>query len=192
MMQFSRLVPLVAFLFVQAGSLVCAFVIEPAASSSALFRSQLEAHSESATPFFCDEISAHAPERPSRRRKQTLYQILGASRADSRAQIKRHYLKMAKQTHPDAALFSANTASITSSSAVTFHEVSSAWSVLSNERLRQQYDRGLKVKNVSEIIYGFAILFVRFLRGTVSKVQTAASFVASYFAERQLAEDVYV
>ena len=194
MNQFSRLVPFLSFLFLQIASLGCAFVVEPA-TSSALFCSQrMKAHSESATPFFCDEIPLPAPERTgtSRKRKKTLYQILGASRTDSRAQIKRQYLKLAKQTHPDAALFSDNNAIATGSSAVNFHEVSGAWSVLGNERLRQQYDRGLKMKNVSDIVIGFAILFVRFVRGTVSEVQTAASFVVSFFAEHRLADDVYV
>ena len=64
---------------------------------------------------------------------QTYYEILGVSPDATLKEIKKAYRKLAKKYHPDSA---SESEEITKK----FHEISEAYSVLSDEKKRKQYD----------------------------------------------------
>ena len=68
--------------------------------------------------------------------RATHYDVLGASRGASAAVLKERYRALARRTHPDAAPARAG-----GEAAYDFHDVSSAWRVLGDERERRRYDR---------------------------------------------------
>jgi hypothetical protein len=76
-------------------------------------------------------VDANAKKDP-----RSLYEILGASPTDSRSDLKRKYVALAKQTHPDA---------IRGSSAIEathdFSEIAAAYRTLSDPKQRKRYDR---------------------------------------------------
>jgi DnaJ domain len=93
--------------------------------------------------------------RSSSRSKRTLYDILGASPQDTKAELKQKYVALAKQTHPDAVRAAGRSCSINgkmSSSRPDFTEIAAAWSVLSDEKERQRYDRQLQGAVLVQVI----------------------------------------
>lgn len=104
-------------------------------------------------PFAADHPQTMtAPCTPQQHR--TLYEVLGASPTDSRAQLKQTYLTLAKQAHPDARR---STTSLFGSTAshqpqVDFSEITAAWSILSNPVERRKYDQSLQVTELSDSI----------------------------------------
>jgi curved DNA-binding protein CbpA len=78
--------------------------------------------------------------------QQTLYDILGASPTDSKAELKKQYVALAKKWHPDAVQVRAE------GEARDFSEIASAWNILSNEKTRLAYDRNLKAQRLTEDI----------------------------------------
>ena len=79
--------------------------------------------------------------------KQTLYELLGASKMDSRAVIKKKYLMMAKVSHPDAQIGNNGTVN---GQAPDFGEISQAWRVLGDQKTRLRYDRSLQAAEFSD------------------------------------------
>ena len=77
----------------------------------------------------------------------TLYDILQCSTSASRAELKRAYLSLAKQTHPDALLQIGVVR--TDETERRFVEISQAWKILGDTTSRRRYDRELKAKGLS-------------------------------------------
>ena len=79
--------------------------------------------------------------------KQSLYEILRCPPTATKAELKRSYVLLAKQTHPDAQIGRTpeQIAEMEADPLIpSFHEVSGAWKVLSDEKERKRYDRSLK------------------------------------------------
>jgi len=74
---------------------------------------------------------------------KNLYSILGASPTMNRADIKRCYITLAKQTHPD----SSNENDVN-----RFNEIAQAWEILSDDKARRSYDRELAAADFKEDI----------------------------------------
>jgi len=66
------------------------------------------------------------------------YQVLGVSRADGTASIRKAYLELARQHHPDRQRLRGGAGS--AGVRVLMHEVNEAWRVLGNAELRRRYD----------------------------------------------------
>ncbi|EED89251.1 predicted protein, partial [Thalassiosira pseudonana CCMP1335] len=62
------------------------------------------------------------------------YSILGATPSMSKSEIKRLYITLAKQTHPDSSSYNPLT------SQDQFNEIARAYSTLSDDKLRKKYD----------------------------------------------------
>ncbi|KAL7544889.1 hypothetical protein ACHAWF_008265 [Thalassiosira exigua] len=77
----------------------------------------------------------------------TLYEVLRCSPDASRVELKRSYLSLAKETHPDALLQSGRVAD--DETERRFVAISQAWEVLGDPRERRRYDRELRAKGVS-------------------------------------------
>lgn len=80
-------------------------------------------------------------------KKQSLYELLGATKQDTRAEIKKKYLMMAKMSHPDAQIGRNGTID---GQAPDFGEISGAWRVLGDQKTRLRYDRSLQAAEFSE------------------------------------------
>jgi len=78
---------------------------------------------------------------------RTHYDILQCSSTASRTELKRAYLSLAKETHPDA-LFQYGIEN-TAETERRFGEVSRAWKVLGDPTSRRRYDRQLQAKGIS-------------------------------------------
>lgn len=70
---------------------------------------------------------------------RTLYDILGASKNDSKSELKQKYISLAKQSHPDATGGKSLTES--SDKRLDFSEIASAYRILSDPKERKRYDR---------------------------------------------------
>ena len=77
----------------------------------------------------------------------TLYTVLGCSSGASRAELKRSYLSLAKETHPDA-LLQIGIANDDKTER-RFTEIAQAWKVLGDPTSRRRYDRELQAKGMS-------------------------------------------
>ena len=85
--------------------------------------------------------------------KQSLYDILRCPPTATKAELKRSYVLLAKQTHPDAQIGRTpeQIAEMEADPLIpSFHEVSGAWKVLSDEKERKRYDRSLKADEFVE------------------------------------------
>jgi curved DNA-binding protein CbpA len=99
--------------------------------------------------------SSTTPEKPKETElhKRTLYKILGASPEDSRDELKKRYVALAKLSHPDAVL---NNSSNVDSSHLDFTEIAAAWRILSNPKQRKRYDRSLQAEQFSQDVQVWA------------------------------------
>ena len=92
-------------------------------------------------------------QEPSQVVERTLYDILGATPEDTKAELKRKYVVLAKQTHPDAVRDG-------SSSDIEFSQIAAAYKVLSDPKQKRRYDRRLKAeafsRELQELAGGFA------------------------------------
>ena len=70
--------------------------------------------------------------------------MLGANMNDSRSELKRKYVILAKQCHPDA-IFSDERRPETAD----FSEIAAAWQILSDKRERQRYNRKIRAEALS-------------------------------------------
>ena len=89
------------------------------------------------------DVADASPSAP----KQSLYDILRCPPTATKAELKRSYVLLAKQTHPDAQIGRTpeQIAEMEADPLIpSFHEVSGAWKVLSDEKERKRYDRSLK------------------------------------------------
>lgn len=80
-----------------------------------------------------------------------LYDILGASPDDSKAELKRKYVFLAKQTHPDASRDGSELRTD-----LDFSEISAAYKVLSDPKEKRRYDRRIQAEAFSKEIQEFA------------------------------------
>jgi len=78
---------------------------------------------------------------------RTLYDILQCSTTASRSDLKRSYLSLAKQSHPDALLQMGK--SQNDETERRFVEISQAWKILGDSTSRRRYDRELRAKGIS-------------------------------------------
>lgn len=92
-----------------------------------------------------------APFNNEKKPAQTLYEILGANPTDTKEDIKKKYVQLAKLSHPDAIKYNGNTIE------VDFNEISTAWSILGDEKKRLRYDRSLKAAQFSEDLADWTI-----------------------------------
>ncbi|KAL9189070.1 hypothetical protein ACHAXT_011560 [Thalassiosira profunda] len=77
----------------------------------------------------------------------TLYEVLQCAPDASRMELKRAYLSLAKETHPDALLQYGLDAS--DETEQRFGEIAQAWKVLGDTQSRRRYDRELAAKGLS-------------------------------------------
>ena len=85
--------------------------------------------------------------------KQSLYDVLRCPPTATKAELKRQYVLLAKQTHPDAQIGRTpeQIAAMEADPLIpSFHEVSEAWKTLSDEKERKRYDRSLKADEFVE------------------------------------------
>jgi curved DNA-binding protein CbpA len=90
---------------------------------------------------------------PTNNKKKTLYEILGASPNDTREEIKKKYIQLARQAHPDATRQS--TSSVASTD-LDFAEIAAAWRILCDPVQRRRYDRTLQAQKFSQEISQWA------------------------------------
>lgn len=104
--------------------------------------------------------------------ERSLYEILGASPDATRDELKKLYVKLARETHPDATVGLGPEER--SEKEVLFTEVAAAWRILSDKRERQRYDRSLKAKeftrNVERVAGDYADRVARTAAPAVSRV----------------------
>mmetsp|Transcript_33692 Transcript_33692/g.60660 ORF Transcript_33692/g.60660 Transcript_33692/m.60660 type:complete len:624 (+) Transcript_33692:83-1954(+) len=78
---------------------------------------------------------------------RTLYDILQCSPTASRIELKRSYLSLAKETHPDALLQYGMVSD--AETELRFVEISQAWKIVGDSTSRRRYDRELQAKGIS-------------------------------------------
>jgi len=109
----------------------------------------------------------------------TLYEILGASPTESRAQIKKRYLIKARECHPDVAAAAASTAAAIprhqkhhekQTRTEEFQVVVGAWNTLSDHKLRQQYDRELQAQQMVTAVVALTNISWQVLKGLLEFV----------------------
>ncbi len=100
--------------------------------------------------------------------ERTLYQILEVSPLATRDEIKRRYVELARETHPDATV--GLSPKERSEKEILFTEVAAAWRILSDKRERQRYDRSLKAKEFTRNVERVAGNYVETGAKTVSRV----------------------
>jgi curved DNA-binding protein CbpA len=107
---------------------------------------------ESSTQENTDENSQSSTSSKRRPTKQfkNLYSILGATPSMSKSEIKRLYITLAKQTHPDSSSYNPLT------SQDQFNEIARAYSTLSDDKLRKKYDRELAAEEFKDDVVGYA------------------------------------
>jgi curved DNA-binding protein CbpA len=81
----------------------------------------------------------------------TLYEILGASRKETRMELKKRYIALARQSHPDALRQNGSP-----EANADFNEIATAWSILSDDLQRKRYDRSLRAEKISRDISSWA------------------------------------
>ena len=88
----------------------------------------------------------------------TLYEILNSEPNATRQELKRNFVTLAKQSHPDALV--SNGSSSSTESDEQFQLASAAWKTLSNPLERKRYDRELRAQaftqNVEDIVGNIA------------------------------------
>jgi len=100
-----------------------------------------------------DEAKSNDGKTNSPTSKQSLYDILRSPPTATKAELKRSYVLLAKQTHPDAQIGRTpeQIAAMEADPLIpSFHEVSEAWKTLSDEKERKRYDRSLKADEFVE------------------------------------------
>jgi curved DNA-binding protein CbpA len=119
---------------------------------------------------------------------RTLYDVLGASPTDTRAEIKQKYVALVKQCHPDALIHEKimeqqqphlpgggehvdDDAECATESNLDFNEIATAYAILSNPKKRLRYNRSLQAASVTEHI---AATFERQVTQPVATLAVAA------------------
>jgi hypothetical protein len=136
---------------------------------------------------FASSINDNNNNNNNNREPLNLYKILGADPTDTPQQLRKHYLKQVKLTHPDAKIGGSGMAGANNinnninDNDLDFRDVTAAWEILSNPKLRLRYDRQLKAKELAgsweELLdSGFRSVAVPWFQKTVD---TTASVVNS-------------
>lgn len=105
--------------------------------------------SDDANPFFAESSppqggrSQRGRRRASKQPQVDLYAVLGGDASMSKTELKRLYISLAKETHPDSATYNEQ-------SDDRFNTISQAWTVLSDPKTRRAYDRELAAQRLSE------------------------------------------
>jgi curved DNA-binding protein CbpA len=125
-------------------------------SEPRIVRSSLSASTIGEDPLKQQQKEQQRKEEPQR----SLYEILGATPNESRSDLKRKYVTLAKQSHPDALLYidnnNNNNIEDTTTEPTDFNEIATAWRILSDEKQRKRYDRSLQAARISEDISRWA------------------------------------
>jgi len=102
--------------------------------------------------------------------ESTLYDILQCPPTATRSELKRAYITLAKETHPDALL----QAGIQNDEIVPdkFVEISQAWKILGDSTSRRRYDREIRAKGVSTFA---GSVFENWVMGAAKKMDEALS-----------------
>ena len=79
---------------------------------------------------------------------QTLYEILNCPPDATRDQLKKNYITLVRQSHPDALL--SNGSSPTADSEEQFQRITAAWKTLANPLERKRYDRELRAQEFTQ------------------------------------------
>ena len=87
------------------------------------------------------------------------YEILGASPSDTRSELKRKYVALAKQTHPDAVRQTQETNTNITTAPLDFQDIANAYRILSNPKLKRRYDRQVRADQLSLELQTFATGF---------------------------------
>jgi hypothetical protein len=87
--------------------------------------------------------------------RSTLYEVLGAKGTETRSQLKQLYIKLAKETHPDAKV----SARVGSQANHNFCEIAAAYQILSDQKQRRGYDRSLKAEQFIQDVVSWATEF---------------------------------
>ena len=136
--------------------------------SATTVKASFSAASRTEQPANTDTFSASVPHVVSSGNDQpTLYDILGASPHETRAQLKQRYVQLAKQTHPDAV----RSARKDHDTAAAFSQIAAAWAVLGDAQQRQRYDRSLQAQAATEQFCHWA---ERFVGAAVTAVEFSA------------------
>lgn len=89
---------------------------------------------------------------------QSLYEILGSEPDATRQELKKNYINLVRQTHPDA--LASNGSASTADSDEQFQRITNAWKTLSNPLERKRYDRELRAQaftqNVEDVVGNIA------------------------------------
>lgn len=98
----------------------------------------------------------------------TLYDILNCSPSATRSELKRAYITLAKETHPDALL----QAGLQTDEIIPdkFVEISNAWKILGDSTSRRRYDREMRAKGVSSMA---GSIFENWVMGAAKKMDEA-------------------
>jgi hypothetical protein len=118
-------------------------------TTNAPLQQQQEQRRGSGGPLFASSINDN--NNNSNREPLNLYKILGADPTDTPQQLRKHYLKQVKLTHPDAKI-GVNTMQDNNNNnneSLDFRDVTAAWEILSDPKLRLRYDRQLKAKELA-------------------------------------------
>ena len=108
----------------------------------------------------------------------TLYDILQCPPTATRVELKRSYLQLAKETHPDALLQAGEDIAPDK-----FVEIAQAWEILGDSQLRRRYDREIRAKGVSTKA---GSMFESFVMGAAKRMDEALSKAEDQFErERQ-------
>lgn len=99
-----------------------------------------------------------------------MYDVLGISPEASRSDLKRQYMTLAKQTHPDALIGRNLTADEVETNMQDFVEIAEAYRVLSSPKLRRKYDRSLQAEDFVESVEQAASQFTKSAAPQVKKV----------------------
>mmetsp|Transcript_16361 Transcript_16361/g.25427 ORF Transcript_16361/g.25427 Transcript_16361/m.25427 type:complete len:216 (-) Transcript_16361:322-969(-) len=99
--------------------------------------------------------------KPDKPKEKTLYDILGASPTATKAEIKKLYIALAKQTHPDAQIGRTSSNSSSREDLPEFTEIAKAWAILSDSHKRQKYDRDLAGEAFADEIIAAGELVIR-------------------------------
>ncbi len=77
---------------------------------------------------------------------KTLYEILNSNPEATRSEIKRNYIALVRQTHPDAQINKEDVDDDNDDNSPEFQEIMIAWRTLSDPLQRKRYDRDLRAK----------------------------------------------
>ena len=136
--------------------------------------------------------NSKGPKRKSTKAKQkNLYAILGATPAMPKSEIKRLYLALAKQTHPDSPNYNPETSD--------FSEIAAAYKILSDDKLRRRYDREQAAEEFKDDVVAYAQDLAKEYGPGARKLyedwalpflkRTTASTVASFSAISEVASE---